>query len=201
MGQRNVVRILPMAALVVAALMTTGVPASASAHTAPKLGPMLLGIGQMPTGWSVAASSKSGGTGCVSNILEPKGIKQTASAGITFQGNAGLPLLNEKLATFTNAKSAYREIVAKLSGCKSFNGTSAGQRITDSSIGQMSFPRYGNASEAFATRFTVEGTELDQDLIVIRKGGIVFGVSEGDVGSVNVSQLQAFVKKAVAKVS
>ena len=162
---------------------------------------MLLKIGQMPTGWSVYPSSKGGGTGCVSDILEPKAIKQTASAGIDFQGNSGLPSVDEKLATFTNAKSAYRAIVAKLAACKQFNGTSAGQKITDSSIGQMSFPSYGNASEAFATHFKVEGSYVGQDLVIVRKRGVVLGMSEGDIGSVNLPQFESFVKKAVAKIA
>jgi hypothetical protein len=37
-----------------------------------------------------------------------------------------------------------------------------------------------------------------EDLLIIRKGSIVLAIDEGDL-SVNVSQFQGFVKKAIAK--
>jgi hypothetical protein len=63
----------------------------------------------------------------------------------------------------------------------------------------MSFPSYGNASEAFAVNFTVQGTSFYEDLLIVRKGSIVMGIDEGDLAPVNVSQFQGFVKKAVVK--
>jgi hypothetical protein len=40
-----------------------------------RLSAQLLIIGQMPTGWRVISESGGGGLGCMSNTLEPKGIK------------------------------------------------------------------------------------------------------------------------------
>ena len=82
--------------------------------------------------------------------------------------------------------------------CKHFSGESGGQKITGT-VGQMSFPHYGDTSEAFAVNFTVQGTTAYEDLLIVRKGTIVMGIDEGNLASVNVGQFQAFVKKAVAK--
>jgi hypothetical protein len=159
---------------------------------------MLLSIDQMPTGWSVGSSGSSH-AGCFGNTMEPKGIEQTASASVYFQASDGSQALNEKLATYTNAKTGYKKIVANLAACKHFSGTSGGQKITGGTVGQMSFPSYGNASEAFAVNFTVQGTSFYEDLLIVRKGSIVMGIDEGDLAPVNVSQFQGFVKKAVVK--
>jgi hypothetical protein len=95
---------------------------------------MLLSIGQMPTGWSVVNSSGSGGVGCLANTLEPKGIKQTANASVEFEDNGDVPLVNEKLATYTNAKTGYRKVVANLVACKHFSGLLGGQKVTGGTV-------------------------------------------------------------------
>jgi hypothetical protein len=196
-------RTLATIALAATLLMPTGllsIAATAASASPPKLSAMLLGIDQMPTGWSVGPSSGSGHAGCYGNVLEPKGIKQTASASVYFEANGGLPAVDEKLATYTNAKTAYAKVVASLAACKHFSGTSAGEKITGT-MGQMSFPHYGDASEAFAVTLTVQGTTAYDDLLIVRKGIIVMGIDEGNVAPVNVSQFQGFVNKAVAKLS
>jgi hypothetical protein len=176
------------------------VAATAASASSPKLSAKLLSIGQMPIGWSVVSSAGGGGAGCLSNILEPKGIKQTAKASVSFEDNGNVPEVDEALATFTNAKTGYKKIVANLMACKHFSGKSGGQKVTGT-IGQMSFPHYGDASAAFAVSFTVQGTALGEDLLIVRAGSIVMGINEGDLVSVEVSQFQGFVNKAVAKLS
>ena len=64
----------------------------------------------------------------------------------------------------------------------------------------MSFPHYGDTSEAFAVNLTVQSTTAYEDLLIVRKGTIVMGIDEGNLVSVNVSQFQGFVKKAIKKV-
>jgi hypothetical protein len=172
--------------------------ATAASASPPKLSAVLLSIDQMPTGWTVGPPSGSGHVGCYGNEMEPKGIKQTASASASFEASSGFPEVVEKLATYTNAKTAYTKAVASLVACKSFSGTLNGNKTTGT-VAQMSFPHYGDTSEAFAVNFTVQGTTAYEDLLIVRKGTIVMGIDEGNLASVNVGQFQAFVKKAVAK--
>jgi hypothetical protein len=161
---------------------------------------MLLSIDQIPTGWSVVSSAGGGGAGCLSNTLEPKGIKQTAKASVSFEDNGNVPEVDEALATFTNAKTGYKKIVANLMACKHFSGKSGGEKVTGT-VGPMSFPHYGDASAAFAVSFTVQGAAFGEDLLIVRKGNTVMGINEGDLAPVDVSQFQGFVQKAVAKLS
>jgi hypothetical protein len=182
-------------ALLVGSLGTAATPASAST---PKLSAILLDIGQMPTGW-VVDSAGGNGLGCLANILEPKGVKQTAKASVEFDDNGSLPGVAEGLATFSNAITGYKKIDSKLNACKRLSGTSGGQRF-NGTVGQMSFPHYGNASAAFQASITIEGSIIAEDIVIVRKGTIVMGLDEGNLASVKVSQFQGFVKKAVAKI-
>ena len=194
--KRTLATITIAAALVASGLL--GTVATAASASPPKLSTMLLGIGQMPTGWSVGPASGSGHVGCYGNEMEPKGIKQTASASAYFEASGGFPAVDEKLATYTNAKTGYKKAVASLAACKHFSGLLGGDKTTGT-VGQMSFPHYGDASEAFAVNFTVQGTTAYEDLLIVRKGSVVMGIDEGDLVSVDVSQFQGFVKKAIKK--
>jgi hypothetical protein len=152
----------------------------------------------MPIGWSVDNSSGGSGVGCLATILEPKGIKQIARAGISLDDSGNIPSITEELATFSNAGTAYRKIVATLDGCKHVSGTSGGVKETGT-VGAMSFPHYGNASAAFSVSLLVQGTTVGVDLLIARKGNVVMGILEGNVPSVDASQFQGFVVKALAK--
>ena len=204
-------RILATIALAAAPLMLTGllsIAPTAASTSPPKLSAMLLSIGQMPTGWAVVDKSSGSGSGSSSgaalgclngSILEPQGVKQTAFANIDFELLEDLPAVGEQLSTYTNAQAAYTKIVAKLAACKRLNGKMNGDPAKGT-FGQMSFPHYGNASEAFAARFTVGGVTLGEVLVIVRKGSIVMGIYESDFAPVDVSQFQGFVVKAVKKV-
>lgn len=193
---------IAVTALVAAALIAGGAPAWASvARTAkaPKLGALLLGIDQMPTGWSVVNSSGSGGVGCLANTLEPKGLKQMASASTAFADNGNVPEVSEKLATYSvKASTAFGKIVSALDTCKHVSGKANGAKATGT-IGQMSFPRYGDQSAAFNVNLTVQGANLGEDVLIVKKGTIIMGILEGDIGSPNLGQFEGFVKKALAE--
>jgi hypothetical protein len=153
----------------------------------------------MPTGWSIDNSSSGGGVGCLANILEPKGIKQTSYASIDLDDNGNTPVVEERLATYSNATTAYKKIVATLSACKHVSGTSGGVKGTGT-VGQMSFPHYGTTSAAFAVSLLIQGTTLGADLLIVRKGNVVMGIEEVDLPPVDVIQFQGFVVKALVKV-
>jgi hypothetical protein len=183
----------------VAVALSMGIMTSVASAAQPKLSSELLGVSQMPIGWSVDNSSSESGVGCLANVLEPKGIKQTASAGVSFDDNGNLPVVNEKLSSFSNAATAYKKIVATLDGCRHVSGTSGGVKDTGT-VGQMSFPHCGNTSQAFSESLVIQGTTVGVDLLIVRKGNVVMGIEEAGLPSVSVSQFQGFVVKALVKV-
>ena len=185
-------------AVVVTVALSTGIITSVGASPQ-KLSSELLSIDQMPTGWSIDNSSGGGGVGCLSTIMEPKGIMQTSSASVSIDDNGNPPLLAEKLVTFTNASMGYKKIVATMNACKHVSGSSGGTKVTGT-IGQMSFPHYGNASTAFSVNLVVQSTNYDEVYVVVRKGNIVMGIAEADYPPVDVSQFQGFVVKALSRV-
>ena len=190
-------RTLATIAFAAALLVPSGILSTAASASTPNLSAKLLSIGQMPTGWAVY-NEPSNGLGCLANILEPKGIKQTASASVEFENNGSVPAVVERLSTFANATTAYQKIVANLAGCKHLSGTTNGQKFSGT-VGQASFPHYGNASAAFEATFTIQGESLGEDILIVRKGSIVMGIAEGDYPPVDVSQFQGFVAKAIKK--
>lgn len=194
--------VAPLALVVTTVTFTAvGTPVWGATSGGPKiqsLKPLLLSIDQMPTGWAAYSSGSSHGVGCLHNVLEPKGIKQTAKASVEFDDSGSVPEVGEVLATFGNAKVAYQKVVSNLQGCKRLNGTADGQKFSGT-VGQASFPRYGNASAAFEATFTVQGQSLGEDVIIVRAGTIVMGIDEGDLAPVDTGQLQGFVNKALAK--
>lgn len=190
-------RTLATIAFAAALVVPTGILSTAASASPPKLSTKLLSIGQMPTGWAVY-NTPSNGVGCLANIFEPKGVKQTASASVEFEDNGNVPAVVERLVTFSNAKTGYQKIVANLTACKRLSGTTGGQKFSGS-VGQASFPHYGNASDAFEASFTLQGESIGEDIVIVREGSIVMGTDEGDLSPVDTSQFQGFVAKALKK--
>jgi hypothetical protein len=187
---KRVIEVATAGAAVLA--LSMGMLTSASAAQ-PKLSSELLSVGQMPTGWSIYHQASSSGTGCLANILGPKGREQTAK--VAFEDNGNSPLLEEAVATYSNAKTAYKKIATTLTNCKSVRG----KGITGT-VGQMSLSSYGNASEAFLVTLTSKDSTVDDDLLIVRKGNLIMGIQEADVSPIIVRQFQGFVVKALAKV-
>jgi hypothetical protein len=193
------------AALLIAASLATAIaPAQGSVpvrkEKAPTLASMLLTVSQMPIGWSVDNTQSSGSTSCLGKILEPTGIKQTGSATVNFADNGSVPEVGEKLATYAvPASKVFAKIVATIDRCKTLTGTAGGYKMTGT-VGQMSFPRYGDQSAAFAATLTAEELTYGEDVLVVRKGSILFGIAEDSLGSPDLSQFQSFVGAALKRV-
>jgi len=117
---------------------------------------------------------------------------------VEFEDSGRLPAVVERLVTFSNAKTGYTKVVAKLTACKHLSGETGGQKFSGT-VGSASFPRFGDDSAAFEANFTVQGELLGEDLVIVRKGNIVMGIDEGNFPPVDVNQFQALVNKAVAK--
>ncbi len=201
LAARRVKRSATVAAIAV--LGVAAVPAERAVANrnpkAPSLASMLLTVGELPTGWGVDNSTGSG-VGCLHAILEPPGVTQTANASVTFADNASLPQVSEKLATYkAPIRNVFATVVGNLDRCRTVKGTSEGNKVTGT-VGQMSFPQYGDQSAAFTVSLTVNGVTADEDALIVRKGAIMVGVTEGTLGPPDIVQFQGFVRKALARV-
>ena len=172
--------VIAFTAALVALTGFLGTFATSASASPPKLKAMLLSIGQMPTGWSLDNSFGGKVPSVATRTMRcRRASSRPRSATANFQGKGGFPAVGEKLATFTNATASYNEAVANLVDCKHFSGTSGGEKVTGGTVEQMSFPHYGNASDAFVVIFTISGMRFYQDLLYVRKGSIVMAFFEG----------------------
>jgi hypothetical protein len=181
-----------------ALVLPLGIMGSAATASPSNLSSELLRIGQMPTSWSVVSSSSGHLIGCLTTILEPKGIKRTASASVKFAQNGKLPELNENLTSYVNGSTAYKKIVTTLRGCKRVRAESNGTIVTIS-VGPLSFTHHGDASEAFAMKVTIQGIAVFEDLAVVRKGRVVMEIEEGALSIANLNQFHGFVAQALTR--
>jgi hypothetical protein len=190
-----------MATVVIAVTLTLAPSTSfASSISASELSSELLTIGQMPTGWT-SSSTTDEGLGCLHDLLEPAGVKQTHSSQAYFLGTVDqLPRFDEKIATYANAKTAYKKIIARINSCHTTDGLVNGVMVTGT-VAPMSFTHFGNASSTYAMiDRDVRGT-LHYDYTIVRKGNIVAAFLEGSYPSVVASEFQSLVSKGVAKLS
>lgn len=160
----------------------------------------LLTVAQMPIGWSINNSSLGSGVGCLGSTFEPRGSVQTAAAESNFQASGGIPAVDEMLASFTNAKAAFNIIAGNLLKCIDVSGKGSGYKVTGA-MGEMSFPSYGDKSEAFSSSLTTQGTNLDEVTLVVREGVVVLGLSEAASKSVELNRFEGYVKLALEKIT
>jgi hypothetical protein len=158
----------------------------------------LLTVSEMPVGWSVDNTVPSGGPTvfpCLANFAPPKG-ERFISASIQFQ-EGPVPVFAEKLTTDGSTASAvFASAVKALDRCRSV--TLSGLH---GSIGRLSFPHVGNASAAYAARFTYDATPAGLDLVIFRSGiyeGLLVYI---DAGTPKVPAVEGLVRSAVAKVA
>jgi len=193
------------AALILMATLLTMSPvlmsfSSASTPSQGKLNSQLLSLRQMPAGWTTHSPSTANEAGCLKNLLEPRGVTQTRSAEVLFVAKGDLPILDEKLATYSNANRAYAKIIAAINACKVVNGLSpSGHRVTGS-VTKVAWTHYGNASSAYVMTLSSLGVTLHYDYLIVRKNQTIVGILEANAFSVNTSQFRSFVVKALAKV-
>jgi len=199
-----IVAVLVVIGMGVGVLVGTGNAALPSVHlsttanvSSPKFSAMLLNISQLPMGWSAGPFPENGQAGCWGNIMEPRGVRETASASASFVANVGPRAVVETLATYKDPKTSYGRIVAHLADCTHFLGTLVGHQVTGA-VAQMTLPRYGDASQAFLVSFTVP-TAAHEILLIVLKGNIVMGIAEGNTGALYLPQFRGFVMKAVGK--
>jgi hypothetical protein len=186
--------------IVGATLLVPVLGSSAATISQVKLSSELLSSSEVPAGWT-AAINTTDGVGCVHGLLEPKGVTQTRSASVYFLGSDNeLPRFDEKIATYSNAKSAYRKIIAHINACHILTGLFDGLQISGS-VGPMSSARYGNASAAYAMTVSDSRGTLHYDYLIVRKGSVIGAFLEGSYPEVIPSEFQSLVGAGVKKLT
>jgi hypothetical protein len=193
-------RILVSIGVIVTATVMLPLAGSASTISQAKLTSELLVKSQMPAGWT-SSFTTSEGVGCVHDLLEPKGVAQTRTAQAYFLGTVDeLPRFDEKIATYSNAKNAYKKIIATINGCHTLTGLFDGLAITGS-VAPMSFTHLGNASATYAMTVSDSRGTLHYDYLIVRKGSVIGAFLEGSYPQVIASEFQSLVKAGVKKLS
>jgi hypothetical protein len=184
--------LVSIGALVAATALWPVLASSAATISQAKLSSELLNSSQMPAGWT-ASSITSDGVGCVRGLLEPTGVTQIRSAQAYYLGTVDeLPRFDEKIATYSNTKSAYKKIIAHINACHVLTGLFDGLPITGS-VGTMSFAHYGNASAAYAMAISDARGTLHYDYVIVRKGSVLGAFLEGSYPEVIPSEFQSLV--------
>ncbi|MDA8297412.1 MAG: hypothetical protein M0004_12650 [Actinomycetota bacterium] len=161
--------------------------------------PMLLSVDQMPAGWSVTSTGGGGSaTGCVTPRL--RGSKPYSTGSVAYQQGSGPPEIEERLAAYSGPLAKkFAKVVSTLAACRALTMPN-GKRKVHAQLGQMSFPKMGNQSAAFALTASVRGINLGADILMVRKGQIVLLLMELDLGTPSLSQFEHFAHLALAKV-
>ncbi len=192
--------LLAIGAVAGAALVLTPMTIAGATISQVKLSRELLSASQMPAGWTQSVTT-SEGVGCVHDLLEPKGVTQTRSATVYFLGTVDeLPRFDEKIATYSNTKSAYKKVIATINACHTLSGLYDGLQISGS-VSPMSFTHYGNASAAYAMTVSDARGTLHYDYLIVRKGAVLGAFLEGSYPDVIPSEFRSLVGVGVKKLT
>ena len=178
--------------VVVLSLSLVG-PASGSSTLRSKL----LQPTQLPNGWTMASPSGALSVPCVGSLLA--GAASSASeAQATFEDEAGLPAVTERLRISSHPSLDYQRLVATLKSCPRIRGSVDGVALSGT-VRPLSFVRVATASAAFRAVVNVPGLELDVDVdvIIARKGDCVIWLGEVNAPPLNESQFRGLVHLAV----
>jgi hypothetical protein len=182
-------------------LLLPTLASSAGTISQVKLSSELLTTSQMPAGWTLSNPGTSDGVGCVHALLEPKGVTQTRTAQVYFLGTVDkLPRFDEKIATYSNTKSAYQKIIARIDACHSLSGLFEGLKV-HGTVEQAAFKRVGNASAAYAMTITDARGTLHYYYLIVRKGSVLAAFLEGSYPEVIPREFQSLVSAGVKRLT
>jgi len=174
-----------------------GASVTTTTAPAPDLRPLLLAVSDLPTGWAVDNTPQSASTSCYTNPL--KQVASTAYANINFAQGGSLPELAQELGLYASGPSAFATVTKTLNTCKTFTETSKGQ-VVNGVMGPMSSPTYGDQSAAYDATLTIQGVDVNQGFVMVRKGNYITLIALGDIGSLDAPTMQGFVNQAVTKI-
>ena len=164
---RAVALMLPLLASIAALVSGCG-----ENSTAARLQSLLLAIGDLPTGWSAAASSsntapKVTNTPCLAGLAKhPNGWSHQTAA---FVEGKLIPNLGEVLATGARVGQVWSRVDQALAGCRSATLLLGGTRV-QATVRRLAFPTIGQTSSAYAWAFTLAGIRIGFDLVLFQTG-------------------------------
>jgi hypothetical protein len=194
------VLIAALVALVGQAFLMQASPAGAI-NRHPSIKSKLLTIEEMPAGWRIDNSSSNGGLGgtkCLAGL--DKANKTPGQAEVSFEDGAGLPSVGEVIGSGKKLARTFSEISTRLAGCKTLKLKENGATY-QGTIGALSFPTIGSKSSAFQITFTIEGVTAGIDLVVFDTASYVGALIYGNIGTPEISQVEAFAHLAFAKLT
>ncbi len=168
----------------------------------------LLSVSDLPVGWSVGSPSpNASSSGCGAAFQTAGGFFKTvlsqgqlSEAEATFDQSLGYPNLDEAIATFRNAQSAFAKGESEANSCNSFPITAMGTTYS-ASLGPMSFPSVGDQSAAYAISVSSAGViALVIDVVLFRKGNALAIVAIEDSVTPSTSLFQHIVATASNKI-
>ncbi|MGB8178889.1 MAG: hypothetical protein WCF63_01850 [Acidimicrobiales bacterium] len=183
--------------------VATTVAASTStivASASPALSTQTISASSMPPGWSLEDNADTG-VGCLHNLLEPAGIKQTSAAETYYAYAGGIPFLDEKVATYSNAKEAFTKIARTIAACHHPSGPFKGYQTTGT-VTPLAYAKVGSQSVAYHMVFTTStNVTIYYDYVIARKKKVIVAVLEGSYPAVSASQFGGFVTLALSHVT
>lgn len=180
-------------------LFTCVVAGPATATSMAQLRSEALSIHQMPAGWTAHQPTEDLRMGCLSHLLEPRGVKEIHFEEVYYLGVGNLPLLVETLTTYSSATVAYKRIAANIASCRTVAGVLKGYPVTGT-VRPMRMPHYGNASVAYSITLSGKNVTVSSDYAIVRKGGVIVALLEGNYHPVSIGQFRSFLTKAVSRV-
>lgn len=177
----------------------TGVLSAQSAAPKRALHSDLLTLAQMPKGWSVPVRSDVLSIKCLASILVLNGATSASTVQAVFGQDGSLPAVAEKLASYSNASSAYAKAVSTLASCKHLGGVINGFNVSGA-VTPMSTRRYGSDSQAFHVSMSMLGVPFAIDVQVIRKGNVIMWLDAANFPPVNAAQFKSIIAKAYARI-
>ena len=191
-------RVSVMIATVVLSLTFAGIGPAAATSMA-QLRSEALSIHQMPAGWTARQPTEDLRMGCLTHLLEPKGVTEIHFEEVYYLGKGNLPLLVETMTTYSSATAAYKKIAASIASCRKVAGVLKGYPVTGT-VRSLRMPHYGNASVVYLITLSGKHLTVRSDYAIIRKGAVILALLEGNYPSVSLSQFRNFVIKALARV-
>jgi hypothetical protein len=182
------------------ATLAVGSMSIVMAGASPPLSTQTISPSSLPSGWALENNGDNG-VGCLHNLLEPVGIKQTSVAEVYFVHTGDLPFVDEKIATYSNAKKAFKKIASTIAACHHPSGPFKGYQTTGA-VTPFSYAKVANQSVAYQMVFkTSTNLTIYYDYLIARKNKVIVAVLEGSYPAVSSSQFSGFVTLALAKVT
>jgi hypothetical protein len=192
---RHLVRIVATATALALGVAPLSV---AVASASPPLSTKTILQTSMPSGWSLENNGDNG-VGCLHNLLEPAGVKQTSVAEVFYIHTGDLPFLDEKLATYSNTKKAFTKIASTIAACHNPSGPFKGYQTTGT-VTRFSYSKVGNQSVAYQMVFkTSTHVTIYYDYLIARENKVIVALLEGSFPAVSTSQFAGFVTLALAQ--